>query len=118
MLAKKYRLKQEKDFKRVYRKGRYFFTRDFNIKHFSNEKKYSRFAFVVSGKIAKKAVVRNKVRRQLSEIIRNNFSNIKKGEDIILLAKKPLISKSYQDKEKIIIAAFKKTKLWQKSGKK
>jgi ribonuclease P protein component len=51
----------------------------------------SRFGFIVSTKISKKAVVRNKIKRIIAESIRKRLPNIKKGQDIVFLIKPNVI---------------------------
>jgi len=115
MLAKKYRLAKEKAFKRVYQKGKFFFTSNINLRFAKNQEKNSRFGFVISKKISKKATIRNRIKRQLSEIIRKNLKSIVKGKDIVIKVKKPYIEKDFNQKEQILVKIFKKNKLWQES---
>ena len=58
-----------------------------SIKKAQNGLSHSRFAFVVSKKVDKRAVVRNKVKRTLRSFIEYNIENIVKGYDMILIAK-------------------------------
>jgi ribonuclease P protein component len=53
----------------------------------------SRFAIVLSKKLAKKAVDRNKIRRNISESIKNSLSKLPQKKDIILIPKKELLDK-------------------------
>ncbi|MCL4415901.1 MAG: ribonuclease P protein component, partial [Actinobacteria bacterium] len=53
---------------------------------FNNTKENSRFGFTVSKKVGN-AVIRNKIRRKLKEICRLNCSKIKKGFDVIIIAR-------------------------------
>ena len=73
-----------------------------NFKYIKTDSKYSRFAFVVSTSISKKAVIRNKIRRQLREIVRLLIKDgkIKPGHDGAFYTKQPIIEKKYQDLEK------------------
>ncbi|MDZ7798842.1 MAG: ribonuclease P protein component [Patescibacteria group bacterium] len=112
MLAKKFRLSKEKAFKKVYQKGKFFFTSNINLRFANNQAKNTRFGFVISKKISKKATVRNKIKRQLSEIIRKHLNSIVKEKDIIIKVKKPYIKKSFKEKEQILVKIFKKSKLW------
>jgi ribonuclease P protein component len=58
------------------------------------EQKPSRFAFIVSTKISKKAVLRNRIKRQLRTALRQLLSQIKKGQILLILAKKNLLERS------------------------
>lgn len=55
----------------------------------------SRFAFIVSPKVAKLAVNRNRLRRLLSQAVSNH--QFPKGSDYIFLAKKTLNGKPLQE---------------------
>jgi ribonuclease P protein component len=55
----------------------------------------SRFGFVVSKKIDKRAVVRNRLRRQLAGAVLALVSEIKPGWGIIFLVKKSLIGQEF-----------------------
>jgi len=63
----------------------------------SLEPRASCFAFVVSSKISKKAVVRNRTKRLLSESVRLLMPQIKKGCDVMFFAKKPFLEEKLQD---------------------
>jgi len=62
-----------------------------------NTQHANRFAFVIGNKISKKAVVRNRTKRLLSEAVRLLLPQIKKGHEIIFFAKKPLKKEKLQD---------------------
>lgn len=113
MLKAKYRLKRKADFARIYRRGRYFFTPSLILRFLPNEKDFSRFALVVSGKITPKATLRNRLKRQLSEIIRLDIIHIRVGFDLLLAAKKPLLSQNFAAKKASLVNLLKQAKLWQ-----
>jgi ribonuclease P protein component len=60
----------------------------------------SRFSFVVSTKVDKRATQRNRIRRLMSEAVRLRMDEIKPGFDCIFIAKKGLQQK---DIEKIVL---------------
>jgi ribonuclease P protein component len=85
MLQKKYRLAKTKDIEAVAKKGQKLFTPILMLKFLPNKLDYSRVAVIVSKKVSNKAVIRNRIRRVLNEIIRLNFNQIKPGFDILIL---------------------------------
>ena len=111
MLAKKYCLKGKANFEKVFKKGDKCFVDIFGLKISRNDLDYSRFGIIISGKISKKAVVRNKIKRRISEIFRLNLKNFKSGFDVIILCRQPIIKASYQDIEKEILNSAKRLKL-------
>ena len=66
----------------------------------------NRFAFVVSSKISKKAVLRNKIKRWLREIIGKKFLKTKTGFDFLIIAKPEIIGKKFKEIEKEINEIF------------
>lgn len=88
MLAKKFRLTGSKDFKKVQEEGKVFQSDNFGIAILKREDESpSRFAFVVSTKIAKDSVDRNRFRRAMSEAVRLASIDLGQGFDAVFLAK-------------------------------
>lgn len=112
MLARKNRLAKQKDFKNIFTKGRSCHSPGLILRFLSNNSETSRFAFVVSLKVDKRAVVRNRLRRQLSEIIKQNLNGLKTGIDIVLIAKAPLAEISYPELKKETEVLLKNCKLY------
>lgn len=111
MLAKPYRLTKERDFKRVNALGRSFFSPQFRVKVLANNSATTRSAIVTSAKLSKKAVVRNRLRRQLSEIIRLSLPRLATGYDLVVSVKSPAIDRDYQLLESDLTALLIKAKL-------
>lgn len=100
MLPQNNRLKKKKDFEKVFRKGKGFKEDFLALKTCRNDFNCSRFGFVVSQKISKKATVRNKIKRMLRKIIEENLKTIKKGSDVLIIVLPGLeISDFWQIKE-------------------
>jgi ribonuclease P protein component len=88
MLAKKFRLTGAKDFARVQENGKIFQSDNFGIAYLDREdNEPSKFAFIVSTKIAKEAVDRNRFKRAMSEAVRIDSINLNPGYDVVFLAK-------------------------------
>lgn len=61
----------------------------------------NQFRIIVSLKVSKKAVIRNKIRRRIKEILRQ--IEIKQGYDIVVITNKEIINKSFREiKERIL----------------
>lgn len=86
MLPKKFRLTKTKEIENLFKKGKSSFDKILGVKTLATENKISRFVIVVSTKVSKKAVMRNKIKRRLHEIIRLNLLKIKPGFDFFILA--------------------------------
>ena len=111
MLATKYRLVKDKDFKRVLTKGRSFFSPNLRIRYVANGLDFCRMSAVASVKLSKKAVIRNRLKRQVREVIRLNFKKIKPGNDIVIYLKSQAVGQTYEQFEKEILANLSKLKL-------
>lgn len=111
MLPKTNRIKKKVDFEIIFKKGKNLNNNLFVLKFLSNNLGLSRFAFVISQKVSKKAVVRNKIRRQLVKIIKNHFSEIKVGQDMVFIVLKEINKKSFFEIESELINTLKKGKL-------
>ncbi len=110
MLPKENRLKKKKDFETVFKQGKGFKQGFLYLKIIKNNLDTSRFGFVISKKFSKKAVIRNKAKRRLSEIIKIRLPGIKKGIDAIIVVM-PGAENDFQKLEQIINKLFKKAKI-------
>ena len=111
MLLKKYRLSKKKDFERIFKEGKYYRQDFVYFKIAKNNLEIRRFGFVVSLKISKKAVMRNKIRRRLSEIIRLRIQQIKPGLDIVILTQPEIAGKSYLEIEQALIILLERARI-------
>ena len=88
MLASKNRLKKKINFARIEIDGKMIQSKSFGMGIYNrNDNEPSHFGFIISTKISKKAVIRNRIKRIMSEVIRINLKNIKDGYDILFLIK-------------------------------
>lgn len=97
MLPKVNRIKKKKDFEIIFKKGTTFKNNLFVLKVVKKNFGKSRFGFIVSSKISKKAIVRNKVRRRLEEIIKAEVANIMGSVDIILISLSGIEKKEFSE---------------------
>jgi len=114
MLPKKYRLKKSGDIKSVLKLGRIVREGFLILKARENNLSSSRFAFLISLKVSKKATVRNRLRRKLSEFIRLNLSDIERNcssFDAVLIVASDFSSKSGQETGELINKLFIRAKL-------
>jgi ribonuclease P protein component len=58
---------------------------------------FNRFAIVVSKKVDKRAVVRNRIRRLISSSIEELYNDLKQGKDTMFIVKREAINKSRRD---------------------
>ena len=102
MLPKENRIKKKKDFEVIFKKGKSFKNSFFILKVLNNNLKISRFAFVISQKVSKKATERNKIKRRMSSFLEENFQKIKIGFDFVFIVLLSAKDKSFdQIKESV-----------------
>lgn len=88
MLARKNRLTDSRDFKKVRESGRVSQFLNFGVAYVDRkDEKPPRFGFVVSTKISKGASDRNRIKRAMSEAVRGMAVYARQGVDVVFLAK-------------------------------
>lgn len=112
MLEKKNRICLDKEFDRVFKTGQSFYGKVLGIKIADNKLESTRFGLMVSLKVSKKAVVRNKIKRQIRAIISKNLDSIKKGKDVVILVFPLILDKNFEEIKKILASGFEKLKLY------
>lgn len=113
MLPKENRLKKKKNFEKVIKQKEVFFSQVLGLKKTKNNLKVTRIGIVVGQKISKKAVLRNKIKRRLRHILRDNLEKIKKGYDLIFFTKKGIEKKEFSQLKKEITNLLKRAKIFQ-----
>jgi ribonuclease P protein component len=82
------RLKKNWEFRRVYRYGRTVVSRNIVLYYCPNGTEHNRIGFSVSKKVGG-SVVRNRIKRCFREALLHVEHKLKKGYDLILIARKP-----------------------------
>lgn len=97
MLARQYRLVKDQEYSYVFRRGQIKEETFLSLRVAPNNIASSRFGFVVSRKIAKKATARNLIKRRLIEAVRRKLDEIKPGYDLVILAKSGIEEKKFNE---------------------
>lgn len=111
MLPAEYRLKLERDIKTLMACGKSVFGLLVGMKFRKNALHVSRFAIVAGVKVSKKAVERNRLKRQMRAIVEEVLPGIAPGFDVILFAKKEALGKSFDELRAQILQSLKKARL-------
>ncbi len=107
-------LKKDSDFRNVYKKGNSYANKYLVMYILKNDLSHSRVGISVSKKVGN-AIVRNKTRRRIKEAFRLNIDeSIKRGYDIIFIARVNIKDVDYKAVEKAIIHLAKKTNMIEK----
>ncbi|KGG80076.1 ribonuclease P protein component [Caloranaerobacter azorensis] len=110
MDKKKLKLRNSREFKRVYKYGDSYANKYLVIFFIKNNLNYNRVGFSVTKKIGK-SVVRNRIRRLIKEAYRLNCDKLKQGYDLVFIPKRVAVEQGYKEIESAMLHLFKKTKL-------
>jgi ribonuclease P protein component len=98
MLPKLYRLTKKEDFQKVLKKGKMVQGSFFGMALLKEDVGSSpKFGVIVSNKISKSAVVRNRIRRLLSEALAGRTDSVGKDTRIVFLAKRAASGATLED---------------------
>lgn len=99
------RIKKNKDFLDLYKKGKRYRGKYFNLVYLSSASSFSRMAVVVSKKVGN-AVKRNKIKRWIRTLFRRNKNLLNIPLDIIIIAKKEILEASWHKLREDYFAAI------------
>ena len=111
MLPKINRIRKKKDFETIFKNSKSLKTNLFIFKVRKNNLGVNRFGFVVSQKVSKKANVRNKVKRRLSDAMKAKMQNIEIGTDIVIIALSGIEKKEFSEIKESINNTLTKSRL-------
>ncbi len=89
-----FKIKSNKDFKKIYLSNRYSVSKYFVIYCLKNNLSYTRLGFTVSKKHGN-AVRRNRIRRRMQEVFRTNNFIFNDNYDIVIVARKRVYSEKF-----------------------
>lgn len=86
MISSKFRFHGHNSLRYVYSKGKAVRSQQFTIKYVPNtHRTHPRFSVVVSKKVIKSAVGRNRIRRRIYEYLRINTERLVEVHDIVII---------------------------------
>ena len=109
MLPQENRLRLDKDIKALFAKGKSVFGVICGIKYRKNNLPVSRFAVVVGIKVSKKAVTRNRLRRQIRAMLRQELEHFRPGYDLMILVRPVAVDKKRDEIQTDLLKNLKKT---------
>lgn len=92
MLAQTQRLRKARDIQRVYQKGHRGGGADLHAKAVANGLGQNRATIVISKKVSKGAVVRNRAKRRVSDIVSGLWPKLSLGYDIVITLHSDLVA--------------------------
>lgn len=106
MLPRTQRISLRQDFDFLFQKGRTVSSTYCAVRWLKTTQEASRFGFIVSNKISKKATVRNQIKRRLRAVVQKHFTHKNVSCDVIIIAKPSIVNAPYEDLEKDLVTAL------------
>ncbi len=111
MLASRNRLKQPRAIARVFRQGRQGSSGNIRLKASINGTQESRVVVVVSKKVSKRAVVRNRIRRRVGALVAERWATVPSGYDIVIVVHGDIAEAPAAELAKQLAEAVERTKM-------
>ncbi|MFA6428568.1 MAG: ribonuclease P protein component [Candidatus Buchananbacteria bacterium] len=112
MIRRANRLHLSQDIARVLRYGKSSVNSSLTLKVLANQQAQARFTIIISTKVSKKAVVRNKIKRWLREVIKQEMELLKSANDLVIIVKPGIKElKDYLAVKEVVIEVLAKAKL-------
>lgn len=113
-LQKAYRLADRSDFSKVYRYGKSMANRQFVVYSYKNsEVEHFRLGISVSKKVGK-AVVRNRMRRVIKEVVRHLAPRIEQHVDLVIVVRRGALELDYDGVSKSLVHVLSKAQVLHK----
>lgn len=111
MLPKQNRLTKNKDFENIFASGLSLNSKLFKVSILKNNLHYNRYGIIISNKVSKKAVLRNKAKRQIKAIIQQNQGKIRVSFDIVIVTHPSIINAPFIEIKQTLAYLFHKLKI-------
>jgi ribonuclease P protein component len=113
-VQQQYRLAKREDFNKVYRHGKSAANMQYVIYYKPNAQVEQFRMGVSASKKLGNAVVRNRLRRIIKEIIRHHAEQIVPHHDLIVIVRKPAVELDYHAAEKSLLHVLKRASMIKK----
>ena len=110
-MRKNYRVKSEKDFNAIFKRGQSFDNRKFVVYMLEKEQKHFRVGISVSKKLGN-AVVRNRIKRKIRHVLMQHQKQLVQA-DFVVIARKGVEELDYHQVEQNLLHVLKIAKLYQ-----
>ena len=110
-MDKSFRLTKNFEFKKVYEARRRWSSPFFTMYVKKNQLDKTRLGVSISKKVGK-SVLRNKIKRRIKEIFRNNMEKIKKGYDVVISVKPEAANADFKSMENQLKLLLKRGHIW------
>lgn len=114
-MKKRFRVKKEKDFSAIFKKGKSFANRKFVIYRLENNEQHFRVGLSVSKKLGN-AVMRNQIKRRIRHILIEHKDQLVENVDFVVIARKGVEILDYAEMEKNLLHVLKLSKIYQEGN--
>lgn len=114
-MKKRFRVKKEKDFSAIFKKGESFANRKFVIYQLENNEQHFRVGLSVSKKLGN-AVMRNQIKRRIRHILIEHKNQLVENVDFVVIARKGVEILDYAEMEKNLLHVLKLSKIYQEGN--
>ena len=105
------RLREKQDFERLRSVGQVWRYPFLILNVVPNRLPHNRYAFVTSKRLGK-AVVRNRTRRLLRDIVRRADPALTPGYDVLFIARGPIVGQPYKAVSEAVLTSLRRAGLW------
>jgi len=112
MLKKKNRMGLNKEFDRAFKIGQSFYGKILGLKAVNNSLDVSRLGILISTKVSKRAVIRNRFKRQIREIVQAELPELKNGKDLVIVVFPQILDKKFEEIKNFLKKSFKSLDLY------
>lgn len=105
-------LTKDKEFEQVFKQGRSCYCQLVGLKILANKIGQNRLGVIISRKVSKKAVDRNKLKRRIKEIFRAWTDKVIIGYDILVITLPGASEKTYQEIAKMLEQGLSRLKMF------
>lgn len=109
MLCRENRLKKNKEFNYIYKKGKTINSSNFLISYVDTYLKFSKVGFGLSKKLGN-SVMRSRAKRVMSEVVRQNIDKMA-VKNYVIVVKPSIFNTKYEDLNKEFLETLKKANL-------
>lgn len=111
MLGREFRITAAKQYNNIYKNGNKIPGKYLIMYQLPNNLGFNRYGFVTSSKVGK-AVIRNRIKRQLRELIHQLDPDCQQGNDLVMIVRYHASSADYGNLERDIKGLLRKARLW------
>ena len=112
MLAKSQRLARDRDFKKIFEQGESYYSKLLGVKAINNQRVLNRYGIIISAKVSKKAVERNRLKRQISQILKRLDKSLASGFDLAVVVLPAMLEQEGKAVKNELEKVLKKLKLF------